>query len=1662
MRESRGRRVSALLLLVWGLSFFVSLSLKAQVAGESWTKIAVLGGNSTAVVVSPDYQSDQTVFVGTAGAGVWRSQDGGQTWTRGRNSFMIALQGVADIAISPGYPTDPTLFVLTTKGGIYRSIDAKGNFSFSYIGSIGVVGTALAISPDFQADGVVFAAGVGSGLWYTTSRGNVWNQDTSTPINLIMALGISPAFAADQTLFVGGSSKTGCFWRRVGVTTGSWAAVDNNLGIGVEETVIAIAVAGPTNVFAGTYADGMWVSSDTGRSWTAACDGVTSMTAPSVNTIAFASSLLLEGRSDTLRQSTDVGTTCSITVPHTGINDITFEPGWDGSTRCDIYVATPAGLFKKTCPVPLGAKGPKAVSARAVAMIRDASGGARGTWIGSGDGLFKAKPSSWVADEFAMVQYNNFPNGLTPEIVAVCLDPAYDEAGACGTDAATLFVAANFPTSAPDNGVYKSTDFGNTWTKMVGGDWPTSSISMNDLAISPVYLGGSQDTTLYAATSMSLFRWDGGTTYWTNVRAISVDVVGLPPTYNRAGTSAFPNHTVFISYDGGVWFSEDDGTEWIATGYPALPSGYRVTGFAFPADFGASQPNVFASSNYSPSQFYYSSDPPPWKTWSAITTGLPAGGVYDLAASPGFLVSDKLMVCATPSGVYLSTNAGTGTNTWTSSGTPAALSVAFDPTNPAGNYVIAGLVGKGAVFSSNGGNSFPRAYTGYGSLPNDVFETLAHTRDPNILFASSPTYGVFVSENKGLSFRPWNKGIGGSSGPCVLTDALGLGMMVERAGPNWPGWDVVWVGTKADGIKYRWLRYDPTTGAISLDGYSWYNTGQSTGRFERFDTLGAGQDNPAWAASPDLGMFRCPNNSWGTWTPQNGGMPVASGNSVVFGYNGADTILLTSGQTISGQVVYNGWNYYVINVPTGTTDLHVFMDDLDNYGPMDPDMYVRFGAKPDLYNYDFRPYINDDENVCVTSFTLLNENFDESWGPYGNNPPPGWTIEDYGSENPKIWNTNDWYGFDKSGNGTNYVARVYYYPVENQNEYLISPTFNVPSTAGSVNLEFDHYFNHYASASYDNGYVLYKSDQHTSWVTLATYTATSANMEHVTIPLTSYIGDTNAQIAFRYVANNSWEWQIDNVKVSGTNIKAGAWYIGIHGYSQRTAGYELTATLNSGCIASFAAALPRKESYSARSTNAFPKPKAPSGGIVWGTVFAHGVTRGVDSGGTVTWTSANGSGSTTLSNLNSKTVLQISDLTVIAGCNGGVFYSPAPDEGATTWVDSTSNIASAGSNDFTDLIEAPNGDVLISADGTGSGTSAGGVWLSGDKGRHWMKISSGFDSSSQKLSDLMVDSSDPPQYYSSTDGTGVYTRTITASAYPTVTGLSPNSDDVDGGATVTVTGTGFSNSCPTGTASDCPDSSPVVLFGDTEVSTTWVSSTQLTCTAPAHAASSVTVTVRNPDTRQSKSGRAFTYGCKAMGSATNNLAADLDPYADTGVEVTWSQNVSEWGDGGGVSDRSYGVYRNGSLIANVSYGTTNYTDATGTNGVSYVYKVRYINACGSYIETTGASASDEYNVPEEVLNTSVKWDSGTQLSWSAATGATAYRVYRGDSSELAGLPTGAKVCKAYDGDAANTGSTLAAEPAGGDFYWYLVAPYNGAGEGSVGVNRTFSSTGACP
>ncbi len=113
--------------------------------GESWrvvNKGLPTYTNVFTLVISPTYATDGTIFAGTGcyPGEVFKSEDRGESWRK-----VLTSRDLIPLAISPTYATDGTIFAGTWGRGVFKS--TNGGESWSYSGLLYV--QALAISPNY-------------------------------------------------------------------------------------------------------------------------------------------------------------------------------------------------------------------------------------------------------------------------------------------------------------------------------------------------------------------------------------------------------------------------------------------------------------------------------------------------------------------------------------------------------------------------------------------------------------------------------------------------------------------------------------------------------------------------------------------------------------------------------------------------------------------------------------------------------------------------------------------------------------------------------------------------------------------------------------------------------------------------------------------------------------------------------------------------------------------------------------------------------------------------------------------------------------------------------------------------------------------------------------------------------------------------------------------------------------------------------------------------------------------------------------------------------------------------------------------------------------------------------------------------------------------------
>ncbi len=188
-----------------------------------------------------------------------------------------------------------------------------------------------------------------------------------------------------------------------------------------------------------------------------------------------------------------------------------------------------------------------------------------------------------------------------------------------------------------------------------------------------------------------------------------------------------------------------------------------------------------------------------------------------------------------------------------------------------------------------------------------------------------------------------------------------------------------------------------------------------------------------------------------------------------------------------------------------------------------------------------------------------------------------------------------------------------------------------------------------------------------------------------------------------------------------------------------------------------------------------------------------------------------------------------------------------------------------------------------------------------------------------------------------------------------------------------------------------------------------------------------------------------------IGAPSGEVSATPEPgppAAPTGLTAT-AGNASvalSWAAPAGAT--SYNVYRGTStngesataLVSGIT--ATSYADNAATNGTRYYYKIAAVDSGGTSAQSTEASATPEPPAPPAPVGlTATAGNGSVTLSWTAASGATSYNVYRGSTAGGEGvtaLASGGAAVSYYD--AAVTSGTA---------YYYKVAAVNGGGTSAL-------------
>jgi len=652
------------------------LSLKIDVValfestdgGLTWSPVAGLPKDSLiqAIVFSPAYSQDQTIYVAGSG-GLFQSTDQGTSWTLSTGTSLES------VALSPNFATDNTLFIVTSQKTILESTNRGQTWTtLPAPGPLTDGLTLIAVSPNYAADQTLILGTAANGIFKSTNGGANWTHVTPSLRSKVTALAFSPGFKSDRTAFAA------TFGRGVLISTNggsSWKA--SNSGItDLRATSLALPsqYAQDSTVWITTAVKGVFQSTTAGASWNSPSTvsrPLSSLTTVHYQTVASAlgssGPLLYLGMYEGLWTSINAGASWRYinTLPTSLVRYINVSPNFQndqtvfastyGSGNLWSVTGGASWTFQNT-----GMQLPY-TDASAISPNFASDGIA---FSGNDGGLQRTSNSGASWQMMVGVGVPAYPRALA-------VSPAFATDSTVLIGLAATVGGSGVPMPCPpmvpgtsraetNTGVYLSTDGGNTWvaTSLSGAT------EIFSIAISPAF---SSDRTAFAASqSTGLYQsTDGGMT-WTSVAKVpskQLGIVALSPSFHTDGTM------FAAGIHGGIFRSTNSGSTWSTL---SGTSSLRVLGLEVSPNYLADQTLFAGTIQQGLVKF----------TGGGATmvpvTSFPDVMVSAIGISPYF-ASDQTLFAAAYHGVFKSTDGG---NTWTNTGAPARVEESQNITGP--------------------------------------------------------------------------------------------------------------------------------------------------------------------------------------------------------------------------------------------------------------------------------------------------------------------------------------------------------------------------------------------------------------------------------------------------------------------------------------------------------------------------------------------------------------------------------------------------------------------------------------------------------------------------------------------------------------------------------------------------------------------------------------------------------------------------------------------------------------------------------------------------------------------------------------------------------------------------------------------------------------------
>jgi photosystem II stability/assembly factor-like uncharacterized protein len=446
--------------------------LKTTNGGKAWSNYSTGATGNSAVAVAVNPSNSAIVYAGND-VGLFKSTDGGKHWAQTSFGYSVTWGLLAVDQVTPSIVYAVGRQVNVGSKGIFRSTDSGA--SWAPINS----GIPTLVIQELYA----FASGVfavtQSTVYRSTDNGTTWtNLAIPAPDNLYAAPSNPMIVYSSSGNTVKKSSDGGMTFPTSFTISASYGTLE----------FLAVHPTNPNELFVGTTF-GVYHSTDTGATWTAASVGIANL---SISALTIQQSNIVVGTSfmQQTYRSTDLGATWtgSTMDPNDTSPPKALAPDPDGVR---IYLCT--GAFH------VSLDGAATWSSAAIpgdcgsALFANTGGTPRALYVGASPGIFKSTDA-----------------GTTWTSTPILAQPTTFISGTINVATPTVFAAVS------PKGVYRSGDAGSTWTNVQTTDVVTG-IVIDDNNTTQAFLG-SNCTTTTGDTGGFRISNDGGMTWGSLVK----------------------------------------------------------------------------------------------------------------------------------------------------------------------------------------------------------------------------------------------------------------------------------------------------------------------------------------------------------------------------------------------------------------------------------------------------------------------------------------------------------------------------------------------------------------------------------------------------------------------------------------------------------------------------------------------------------------------------------------------------------------------------------------------------------------------------------------------------------------------------------------------------------------------------------------------------------------------------------------------------------------------------------------------------------------------------------------------------------------------------------------------------------------------------------------